>query len=201
MTTERLDLAQLQRWIARGTRVLDLGCGNGDLLRRLRDDLDVDGVGVDIDPEGMRRCMEDGLAVIEQNLDEGLESFEDDSFDTVVMTFTLQNVSEPKAVLQEMLRVGRRGVVTFPNYGYWRCRWRLAARGRMPAGPNDPSRGWHALSNIHPCSAADFEDLCDALGIRIDDKLVYGHRGRRGILVRALPNLYGQTALYLISKQ
>ena len=201
MTAARLDMRQLKRWIANGERVLDLGCGDGALLRYLRDELNADGMGIDIDAEGIRRCMEDGLPVIEQNLDKGLGNFKDDSFDTVVMTFTLQNVNDPQAVLREMLRIGRQGIVTFANYGHWRCRWRLAARGRVPTHPSDAARSWHNLSNIHPCSGADFEDLCRASGIRIEDRMVYGLGGRRSALSRALPNLYGQTALYLISSR
>ncbi len=197
----RWDLNALRRWISEGSRVLDLGCGEGALLCELRERLNVDGMGVEIDPEGIRRCIAEGLSVIEHNLDAGLERFDDRSFDVVVATFTLQNVANPKTMLNEMLRIGRYGIVTFPNYGYWRCRWRLAGRGRTPIHPGERAGRWHDLPNIRPCSIADFEDLCQEEGIQVADRLIFSHSNRSSALVRALPNLYGQTALYRIARQ
>ena len=128
----RADLDIIQEWIAPGSRVLDLGCGDGELLAWLRDNKQVAGYGLEIDPDKIALCIERGVNVIEQNLDLGLGNFASNSFDVVVMTQSLQALHYPDKVLAEMLRVGKTCIITFPNFGHWRCRWYLTTKGRMP---------------------------------------------------------------------
>ena len=128
----RIEHEIIARWIAPGSRVLDLGCGHGDLLAHLQQSRQVSGYGVEIGPEQIRACVERGVDVIEQNIDDGLRNFDDGSFDTVVMTQALQALHRPNLVIGEMLRVGREAIVTFPNFAHWRPRLFVALRGRMP---------------------------------------------------------------------
>ena len=128
----RLDLTLIQNWIEPKARVLDLGCGDGTLLMALRDNKNADGLGVEIDAEDITRCVARGINVIEQDLNDDLGNFETGSFDVVVMTLALQALRYPHRVLDEMLRIGRHGIITFPNFGHWRARWYLFSRGRMP---------------------------------------------------------------------
>jgi len=162
----RADLAIIAELIAPGARVLDLGCGTGELLEHLQANKQVNGYGLEIDPGNITACLAKGVNVIEQNLDEGLNNFSDDSFDMVVMTETLQSVREPNKTLDEMLRIGRECVVTFPNFGNWRCRAQLSLHGRMPVAQHLP-HSWFDTPNIHLCTFDDFEHLCSEKSLRI----------------------------------
>ena len=154
---------EAQRWIAPGTRVLDLGCGDGEFLLQLQREKNVRGLGVEIDPEDITRALARGLDIVEQDMDRGLDNFPDASFDTVVMALALQAVHYPHRVLEEMLRIGRECIVTFPNFGNWRCRWYLSTQGRMPVSRFMPY-SWYDTPNIHFCTVKDFERLCSILG-------------------------------------
>lgn len=195
----RLDLTLIQNWIAPRSRVLDLGCGDGALLEILRDQKAVEGIGVEIEADDITRCLSRGINVIEQNLNESLGNFETASFDVVVMTLALQALQQPDQVLDEMLRIGREGIVTFPNFGHWRCRWYIGTRGRMPVSENLPYQ-WYDTPNIHLCTVNDFEALCAARGIRINHRAVVGADNRQSLGARLWPNLFGVTAVYHISR-
>lgn len=191
----RPDLDIISRWIKPESRVLDLGCGDGALLRHLRETRNVSGYGLEIDSENIVHCIETGVNVLQTDLDAGLSDFDEDSFDYVVMTHTLQAVHFPDRLLMEMLRVGREGIVTFPNVGHWRCRAQLALKGRMPIIRTLPFE-WYNTPNIHLCTFKDFEELCGRLGIHILHRTVVDHAHRSNLWMRLLPNLLGEIALY-----
>ena len=195
----RLDLSHIQRWIASGSRVLDLGCGDGIFLQFLRDQREVRGTGLEIDQDYITAAISRGLNVVEQNMDEGLSNFPDQSFDTVVLALALQAVNYPDRVLEEMLRIGREGIVTFPNFGHWRCRLMLGIRGHMPVSGFMPYT-WYNTPNIHFCTVNDFEDLCREKGIRILARNMLGNTSRQPMLSRKWPNLFATTAIYHITR-
>ena len=195
----RLDLSHIQRWIAPNSRVLDLGCGDGVFLEFLRDQRQVRGTGLEIDQDYITAAISRGLNVVEQNMDEGLSNFPDHSFDTVVLALALQAVNYPDRVLEEMLRIGREGIVTFPNFGHWRCRLMLGIRGHMPVSGFMPYT-WYNAPNIHFCTVNDFEDLCRDKGIRILARNMVGNTRRQPILARKWPNLFATTAIYRITR-
>ena len=192
----RPDLALITGWIAPGSRILDLGCGDGALLAHLAKTRNVRGYGLEIDPPNIAACLAAGVNVIESDVDEGLKDFGDKSFDYVVMTQALQAMQRPDHVVSEILRVGRTGIVTFPNFGHWKVRLALA-RGRMPATPALPDT-WYGTSNIHLCTVADFEDLCATRGWKIRRRSVMGQSRRDEGALRLLPNLLAEVALYLL---
>lgn len=194
--TLRADLALISEWIRPGSRVLDLGCGDGTLLAHLGRTREVSGYGLEIDSENIARCLDAGVNVIESDVDEGLKEFADQSFDYVVMTQTLQATQRPDRVVSEILRVGKTGIVTFPNFGHWRVRLALA-RGHMPATRSLPA-SWYETENIHLCTVADFESLCRERGWRIARRSLLDHDHRDGWALGLLPNLFSEVALYLL---
>ena len=192
---KRPDLALIADMIESGARVLDLGCGTGALLAWLAAHKGVNGYGLEIDPLNISTCIERGVNVLEQNLDDDLSAFETGGFDVVVMTETLQAVRRPDRVLEEMLRIAPRGIVTFPNFAHWRIRAQLALRGRMPMNDALP-HAWYDTPNIHLCTFDDFETLCSDTGIRINARTVVDRDYRSRPLLDALPNLFGTIAIY-----
>ena len=195
----RQDLTPILRWIRPEARVLDLGCGDGEFLALLRDERDARGLGIEIDPEAIALGISRGLDIIEQNLDGGLHNFPDNSFDVVVMAQAIQAVRYPDQVLEEMLRIGRECVVTFPNFGQWRCRMHLLTRGRMPVSRFLPYN-WYDTPNIHFCTVRDFEILCRQRQIRILDRDMVGAKAQGSWLAKRWPNFFATTAIYHISR-
>ena len=195
----RPDLALIADQIEPGTRVLDLGCGRGELLAHLQREKAVNGYGLDIDPDNIHACVCAGVNVLEQDLNAGLDNFPDDSFDTVVMTETIQAVAEPAHMLREMLRIARNCVVTFPNFGNWRCRLQLALSGTMPVARHLPD-SWHSTPNIHLCTFRDFERLCAELEVPVAERFMVDADYRPRTLMKILPNFFGTTAFYRLNR-
>lgn len=195
----RRDLQIIADLINPSARVLDLGCGEGDLLEWLQRNKGVNGYGLDVDPANITTCIEKGVNVIEHDLDAGLHAFADDAFDMVVMTETLQSVRYPDELLSEMLRIGRECIVTFPNFGHWRCRLYLGLRGRMPVVAHLP-HAWFDTPNIRLCTFDDFEQLCRTRGYRIIERFVVRADYLSHPLAKAMPNLFGTIAFYRLGR-
>ncbi len=196
----RPDLEIIAKWIAPGAQVLDLGCGDGTLLEHLQRTSRVSGYGLEIDDENIIKCIDKGVCVIQSDLDAGLSAyFEEDAFDYVVMTQTLQAMHHPERLLEEMLRVGKEGIITFPNMGHWKSRLQLALGGHMPVTRTLPNQ-WFDTPNIHLCTVTDFERLCRREGIRILQRAVVDYSHRHHFAMRLLPNLLGEIALYRLTR-
>ncbi len=195
----RIDLRIVDQWIKPGSRVLDLGCGDGTMLKHLVDQKNVRGYGLEISPEGIIACVAKGLNVIEQNLNEGMSNFDDDSFDTVIMSQTLQTMRAPRKTLAEMTRVGRECIVTIPNFGHWRARMHLFFKGRMPVSDLLPYE-WYNTPNIHFCTFKDFEILCRDMGLNVMEKSVTAEQQLSSLLQAVNPNLFGEIGIFRVRK-
>ena len=188
--TQRYDFALISSWIPERSKVLDLGCGDGELLAGLGATRAVTGYGIEIDPANVLACVKNGVNVLQDDLESGLSTFADNSFDFVILSQTLQAMKNVEGVMREMLRVGREGIVTFPNFGYWRHRLDVFA-GHMPVSRSLP-HSWYNTPNLHLCTVKDFEDLCRKLGAVILDERVL-HDGRQ---VTFMPNLMGSLGVF-----
>ena len=186
----RADFSTIAGWIAANARVLDLGCGDGSLLAYLRESRGAFGYGIEIDDAGVLASIGNGVNVIQSDLERGLSGFENDSFDYVVLSQTLQAMRNSEIVIREMLRVGREGIVTFPNFGYWKNRLEVL-RGRMPVSDNLPYQ-WFDTPNVRLCTVDDFEVFCHARGVRILERKLL----TQGREVNTAPNLLGALAVY-----
>lgn len=190
----RPDLQYIADWIPPQSRVLDLGCGDGELLAWLAAKKEVSGYGVEIDVNGVVACVANGVNVIQSDMESGLSTFEDHSFDYVVLSLTIQAMHNIEGILQEMVRVGKTGIVTFPNFGFWENRWQILM-GRMPVSETIPFE-WYNTPNIHFCTVNDFAKLLNKSGLKIDHQLVLN----QGEKVEFLPNLLGSLALVRFNK-
>ncbi len=187
----RADFAAIASWIPEGARVLDLGCGDGSLLAYLSQTRGVSGYGIENDEVSIIQCIENGVNVIQVNLESGMAEIADQSFDIVILSQTLQAMKRTEAVVAEMLRVGREAIVTFPNFGYWKHRTQIALGGRMPVSEDLPYQ-WYDTPNVHLFTIADFEAFCTARNYRVLNRSVFTN----GVEQRFLPNLLGTLALY-----
>lgn len=197
----RADLRLITEMVPEGSRVLDLGCGDGSLMAHLRDEKGCTVRGVDLSPGDIASALARGLSVVQTDLDEGLSGYADGSFDYVVLSQTLQVVRRPAFVLGEMLRVGERGLVTFPNFGHWRVRGYLALRGRMPVSRSIPF-SWYDTPNIHHTTITDFRDFVAANGGTIEREVSLVTREWAGQIrrVNVWPNLFADTAVTLVRR-
>lgn len=196
----RDDLNYIAQLINPGARVLDLGCGEGELLAWLQSNKGVNGYGLDVDATNINTCLRHGVNVIEQDLDAGLDNFADNSFDMVIMTETLQSVKAPDHLVEEMLRIGEECIITFPNFGHWQCRTQLMWRGTMPVSEHLP-HAWFDTPNIHMCTFKDFERLCADLNVHVIQRRVLGSRRKEGFLTDRMPNLLGSVAFYRLGRK
>ncbi|MDF1587638.1 MAG: methionine biosynthesis protein MetW [Gammaproteobacteria bacterium] len=194
----RLDLQIISDWIPDGARVLDLGCDDGSLLNALQQ-RGVSGYGLEIDNSKFADCISGGGNVIQADLDQGLPQFADQSFDFVILSQTLQAINHPDFLLEEIVRVGKQGIIGFPNFGHWQCRVQLALGGHMPISRTLPN-AWFNTPNIHLCTVQDFEQLCQNKAISILNRSIVNHAHKDTLGTRLLPNLFGQIALYQIKK-
>jgi methionine biosynthesis protein MetW len=190
LAAARPDFEAIARWIRPGSQVLDLGCGDGSLLAYLRETRETLGYGVEISDANVVACVKNRVNVIQMDLEAGLSGFEDDSFDYVILSLTLQAMRRTERILREILRVGKEGVVSFPNFGHWTHRAQIVM-GRMPVSKHLPYQ-WFDTPNVHLCTLTDFEAFCTQHSIRILERMVLGNRG----VVRTLPNLLGTLAVY-----
>lgn len=196
---QRRDLARIVELVPHGSRVLDLGCGDGALLQALRDTRDADVHGIELDLPSVARCVQRDIPVVQFDVDEGLRDFSDQSFDIVVLSQTLQVVRKPALVLREMLRVGKRGIVSFPNFGHWRARAYLTVRGRMPMSSTIPY-SWYDTPNIHLTTLKDFREFVSANGGCIEQELPLStSRGGEQTDVHWWPNLLADTVVAVVS--
>ena len=186
---KRADFDAIAKWVRPGASVLDLGCGDGSLLRFLRESRGATAYGVDIDDQNVLACMKNGVNVIQADLERGLSGFETGSFDYVILSQTLQAVQQTESIVKEILRVGREGIVSFPNFGYWRARIQLLA-GHMPVSRELPYQ-WYDTPNIHLFTIDDFDRFCDSFGVRVVERIVLTD----GRPVHAWPNMRGAIAV------
>ncbi|WP_436643893.1 methionine biosynthesis protein MetW [Microbaculum sp. FT89] len=199
--SRRVDLNLVADLIRPGSRVLDIGCGDGTLLEILENRYGIDGRGVELSQRNVNECVAKGLAVVQGDADRDLVDYPDNAFDYVVLSQTIQATRDPRGVLDHILRIGRRGVVSFPNFGHWRMRWQLLTRGRMPITEHLPV-SWYATPNIHFCTIRDFCALADDMGVVIEKVIALGSKGDRlseGASLRTL-NLFGEQAIFVLAK-
>jgi methionine biosynthesis protein MetW len=198
----RVDLVVVADMVTQGARVLDVGCGDGELLRLLAETRGVDGRGIEISREGVNDCVAKGLAVVQGDADVDLANYPGDAFDYVILSQTLQATRHPRWVLEQMLRIGRHAIVSFPNFGHWRIRLQLLRRGRMPVTDYLPY-SWYDTPNIHHCTIDDFVDLVRQLDARMDRSVALDRWGRRVRLHAPLWfwNLFGVQGVFLLSRR
>jgi methionine biosynthesis protein MetW len=198
----RVDLLVVAGMVERGAKVLDVGCGDGELLRLLIETRGVDGRGIELSREGVNEGVAKGLAVIQGDADTDLVNYPDDAFDYVILSQTLQATRRPRVVMEHMLRIGRHAVVSFPNFGHWRIRLQILFGGRMPRTDNLPDT-WYDTPNIHFCTIKDFRDLCRAVGAKMEKAVALNAWGTP--LRLNAPwwfwNLFGEQAVFLLSRR
>jgi methionine biosynthesis protein MetW len=201
-STPRLDFLLVADMVEPGSRVLDVGCGDGELLALLRDRRGVDGRGIELSRDGVSQCLAKGLPVIQGDADTDLADYPDDAFDYVILSQTIQATRRPRVVLEDLLRIGRRAIVSFPNFGHWRVRLDLALYGRMPVNENMPY-SWYDTPNIHFCTIRDFVALCRDVGARMERAVALDASGRpiRVTLPWWVWNMFGEQGVFLLRRQ
>jgi methionine biosynthesis protein MetW len=196
----RADLNIISQWVKQSSKVLDLGCGDGSLLASLQKNKQIHGYGLEIGVENIAKSISNGINVLHQDLNAGLHDFADQSFDYVIMTQALQTMKNPMTLIDEMLRVGKQGIITFPNFGHWENRWGLLMNGKMPISDIIPDE-WYDTPNIHFCTLKDFETLCKKKNISIIQRTVVDPLHRPvSVFVDLFPNLLGHIAIYHIER-
>jgi methionine biosynthesis protein MetW len=202
LDTGRVDHALIAEMVDPHARVIDVGCGDGALLQLLAALKSVDGRGIEVSRERVNACVAQGLSVIQGDADRDLLEYPDDAFDYAILSLTIQATRNPREVLQQLLRVARRAIVSLPNFGHWQVRGRLLLTGRMPVTENLPD-AWYATPNAHLCTIKDFTDLCDLVNARVERKVAFNASGQK--LGTWLPltahNFLGEKAVFLLSRK
>ena len=196
----RADQILVAGMVEPGSKVLDVGCGDGDLLQLL-ESRGIDGRGIELSREGVNRCVAKGLAVVQGDADTDLVNYPDDAFDYVILSQTLQATRQPKTVLENLLRIGRRAIVSFPNFGFWRLRLQLLIGGHMPRTDNLPAT-WYDTPNIHFCTIKDFVQLCDEINVKMERAVALDLYGRPLRLIAPwwFWNMFGEQVVFLLSR-
>lgn len=201
MIPARVDHLLIAEMVERNARVVDIGCGDGELLSLLEMQRDVDGRGIELIQSNVNLCVARGLSVIQGDADRDLVHYPDKSFDYAILSQTLQATRHPRHVLEQLLRIGRHAIVSFPNFGHWRVRLQFLIQGRMPVTPNLPEP-WHQTQNIHHCTIKDFLELCEAVDAKVERTVALNAYGMRmGLnLPLAWHNLIGEQAVFLLTR-
>lgn len=201
IAASRIDFAVIAGLVEKSAKVLDVGCGDGELMELLQNTREVDGRGVELSQAGVNECVSRGLSVIQGDADSDLVYYPDKGFDYVILSQTLQATRNPREVLEHLLRIGKYAIISIPNFGHWRVRLSLLIRGRMPVTKDLPYT-WYDTPNIHFCTIDDFMTLCDDVGAKIEDAAVLNRNGERlGVnLPRSFWNFFGQQAVFLLRK-
>ena len=197
--TTRADHVLISEMVTDGARVLDVGCGDGALLQLLEDRRNVDGRGVEISREKVNACVARGLSVIQGDADSDLNDYPDNAFDYAILSLTIQATRQPRPVLENLLRIGKQAIVSFPNFGHWEIRWKLLTTGRMPRTRNLPEP-WYLSPDAHLCTIADFDDLVTDVGAEVVEAVAFNSVGQRLPINRSIrfQNLFGEKAVFLM---
>lgn len=198
----RADHLLIAEMVAPGSRVLDVGCGDGALLKLLAETKNVDGRGVELSREKVNLCVKSGLSVIQGDADRDLADYPDGAFDVAILSLTIQATRDPKTVLENLLRIGRYAIVSFPNFGHWRIRAALLLKGRMPMTPNLPEP-WYSTADAHLCTIKDFVDLVSLVDAEVEEAVAFNSKGRR-LPIRhsiSLQNLLGEKAVFKLKRR
>ena len=198
MSSEKISLEyrKILEWVTQGASVLDLGCGNGDLLALLVQGKNIKAQGIEIDEQAIYQCVAKGLSVFHEDIDNGLSEYGDKSFDYVILSQSFQQVRKPDVVLKEALRVGKQVIISFPNFAHYSARFQISLKGKAPVTLSLPYE-WHDTPNIHFLSISDFVEYCRKRKIRIEKAVYIGRDG----MVKVFPNLFALIGLFLITNQ
>ena len=199
MVNNRTDLELITSLVDKEARILDVGCGNGELLKSLKNKKNVKGQGLELKQERVNKCVAKGLSAIQGNADSDLSLYPDQSFDCVILSQTIQATNNPKNILIELIRIGRKAIISIPNFGYWKVRLGFATYGKMPI-TEKLSNNWYDTPNIHLCSILDFVDLCRELNIKIEKTIVLNSNNIKSFYgaPNSWSNFFGEEAIFLI---